>query len=93
MNALKYAGDIGADVANMSFYTDPWQFNCPMDHPAPVPETGLPSDSLAERAEQQKVLNMIDDAVGYARAHGVTLIAAAGNFATDIDNPKPDSSR
>jgi subtilisin family serine protease len=92
VNALKYAGDIGADVANMSFYTDPWQFNCPMDHPALDPETGLPSDSLAERVEQQTILDTIDDAVGYARAHGVTLIAAAGNYATDIDNPKPDDS-
>ena len=27
VNALMYAGDIGADVANMSFYTDPWQYN------------------------------------------------------------------
>ena len=79
VNALKYAGDIGADVANMSFYTDPWQFNCPMAHPALDPETGLPSDSMAERTEQQTVLNTIDDAVSYARAHGVTLIAAAGN--------------
>jgi len=90
VNAIKYAGDIGADVANMSFYTDPWQFNCPMDHPALDPDTGLPSDSLAERTEQQTVLNSIDAAVGYARARGVTLIAAAGNYATDIDNPKPD---
>ena len=90
VNAIKYAGDIGADVANMSFYTDPWQFNCPMDHPALDPDTGLPSDSLAERTEQQTILDTIDDAVGYARARGVTLIAAAGNYATDIDNPKPD---
>lgn len=90
VNALTYAGDIGADVANMSFYTDPWQFNCPLDHPALDPETGLPSDSLAERTEQQTILDTIDAAVGYARGHGVTLIAAAGNYATDIDNPKPD---
>ena len=49
VNALKYAGDIGADVANMSFYTDPWQFNCPMDHPALDPGTRTPS-RLAGRA-------------------------------------------
>ena len=93
VNALKYAGDIGADVANMSFYTDPWQFNCPMALiPRSIPETGLPSDSPAEQAEQQTVLDTIEDAVGYARAHGVTLIAAAGNYATDLDNPKPDDT-
>jgi hypothetical protein len=39
VSALKYAGDIGADVANMSFYTDPWQFNCTNDHPATDPLT------------------------------------------------------
>ncbi len=26
--ALTYAGDIGLDVVNMSFYTDPWLYNC-----------------------------------------------------------------
>jgi subtilisin family serine protease len=90
VNAITYAGDIGADVANMSFYTDPWQFNCPAGHPALDPETGLPSDSAAEQAEQQTILNTIDAAVGYARARGVTLIAAAGNYATNLDDPKPD---
>ena len=28
LDALTYAGDIGVDVVNMSFYTDPWLFNC-----------------------------------------------------------------
>ena len=26
--ALLYAGDAGLDVVNMSFYTDPWLYNC-----------------------------------------------------------------
>ena len=26
--ALTYAGDIGLDVVNMSFFTDPWLYNC-----------------------------------------------------------------
>ena len=26
--ALLYAGDVGLDVVNMSFYTDPWLYNC-----------------------------------------------------------------
>ena len=28
VKALVYAGDIGLDVVNMSFYTDPWLYNC-----------------------------------------------------------------
>ena len=27
-NALTYGGDIGLDVINMSFYVDPWLYNC-----------------------------------------------------------------
>ena len=29
VDALTYAGDIGIDVVNMSFYIDPWLYNCP----------------------------------------------------------------
>jgi lantibiotic leader peptide-processing serine protease len=90
LDAIMWAGEIGADVANMSFYTDPWQFNCPSGHPALDPDTGLPSDSAAEQAEQQLILNTIDQAIGLSRAAGVTFIAAAGNYATNLDNPKPD---
>jgi len=43
--ALTYAGDIGVDVVNMSFYTDPWLFNC----------TKNPADSPAEQAEQSVI--------------------------------------
>ena len=43
LKALVYAGNIGVDVVNMSFYIDPWLFNC-MDNPA---------DSPAEQAEQR----------------------------------------
>ncbi len=30
-SALLYAGDMGLDVVNMSFFTDPWLFNCDSD--------------------------------------------------------------
>jgi len=36
VDALTYAGDIGVDVVNMSYYTDPWLYNCasnPADSP------------------------------------------------------------
>ena len=36
LDALTYAGDIGIDVVNMSFYIDPWLFNC-TDNPADTP--------------------------------------------------------
>jgi lantibiotic leader peptide-processing serine protease len=96
VNALTYAGDIGADVANMSFYTDPWQFNCPGTHPAVNPTTGAPTDTPAQQAEQALVLSAVQGAVDYAIGHGVTLVAAAGNFhnnldgASWLDNTSPD---
>ena len=33
IEAISYAGDIGVDVINMSFFTDPWLYNC-LDNPA-----------------------------------------------------------
>ncbi len=32
LEAYTYAGDIGVDVINMSYFTDPWLFNC-VDNP------------------------------------------------------------
>jgi subtilisin family serine protease len=95
VNALKYAGDIGADVANMSFYTDPWQYNCPGSHPALDPATSRPADSPAEQAEQELILGVTQEAVDYAIGKGVTLVAAAGNFhgnldAGTLDDTSPD---
>jgi hypothetical protein len=45
LDALTYAGDIGVDVVNMSYYNDLWLFNC-LDNPAYSP---------AEQAEQRGV--------------------------------------
>jgi subtilisin family serine protease len=92
VNALHYAGDIGADVANMSFYTDPWEYNCPGTHPAVDPATGAPTDSAAEQAEQQLVRDTTQDAVDYAIGKGVTLVAAAGNAASNLDGSKLDET-
>ena len=85
VDALTYAGNAGIDVVNMSFYTDPWLFNCP-DNPA---------DSPADQAEQRTVIAAHERALAFAHRHGVTLVAAAGNEAADytktfVDTSSPD---
>jgi lantibiotic leader peptide-processing serine protease len=80
VDALTYAGDVGIDVANMSFFIDPWLFNCP-NNPADSPEAQL---------EQQTIIEATQRAVDYARERGVTLMSAIGNGATDLGNPTVD---
>jgi subtilisin family serine protease len=82
VEALVYAGDIGVDVVNMSFYTDPWLYNC----------LANPADSPAEQTEQRVVRELTQRAVNYAMRHGVTPIAAMGNEATDLGNPTSDAT-
>jgi subtilisin family serine protease len=91
VRAMRYAGDNGIDVVNMSFFTDPWLYNCPRGHPALDPETGEPVDSPAARMEQQTIIDLTQQAVDYARARGVTFIAAAGNSHENLGaDPKLD---
>jgi len=82
LDALTYAGDNGVDVVNMSFYIDPWLYNCAAN----------PSDSPAEQREQKLIIEATQRAIGYARAHGVTTIAAEGNGHTDHGNPTVDNT-
>ncbi|GAA4231877.1 subtilisin family serine protease [Streptosporangium album] len=81
LDALTYAADAGIDVVNMSYYVDPWLFNC-ADNPA---------DSKAEQLEQRGVITGMQRALDYAREHGVTLISALGNGMTDLGSPKIDT--
>ncbi len=74
VDALTYAGDNGIDVVNMSFFVDPWLYNC-RDNPA---------DSSAEQAEQRTILDAVQRALDYARNRGVTLVAALGNEHQDL---------
>jgi len=85
VDALTYSADHGIDVVNMSFYTDPWLFNC----------VNNPADSPEYQAEQRTVIRASERALAYAHRHGVTLVAAAGNGATDytktiVDTSSPD---
>jgi subtilisin family serine protease len=82
-NALTYAGDVGLDVVNMSFYLDPWLYNC---------VGGAPEDSPAAAADQEVTIAAITRALNYAHAHNVTLVNSAGNEHRDMAHPRPDTS-
>jgi subtilisin family serine protease len=82
VDALTYAGKVGIDVVNMSFYIDPWLFNCASN----------PADSPEQQAEQRMIIEATTRAVNFAHRHGVTLIAAAGNESTDLGNPTFDDT-
>jgi lantibiotic leader peptide-processing serine protease len=82
VDALTYAGDNGIDVVNMSYYVDPWLFNCAAN----------PADTPEEQAEQRTIIQATQEALSYARARGVTLIAAEGNDFMDLGAPDPDAT-
>ena len=81
LDALTYAGKIGVDVVNMSYYVDPWLFNC----------TNNSADSPADQQEQRTIITAMQRALDFARLRGVTLIAAAGNGATDYTKALTDA--
>ena len=83
MNALTYSGDAGIDVVNMSFYVDPWLYNC---------VGGAPEDTPAQAADQEVIIEGMTRALDYAHGKGVTLVAAAGNNHEDMANPRVDES-
>ncbi|GII75242.1 serine protease [Sphaerisporangium rufum] len=82
VDALTYAGDHGIDVVNMSYYIDPWLFNC-VDNPA---------DSAEDRQEQATIIAATQRALNYAHRRGVTMVAAAGNQAIDYTKTNVDAS-
>ena len=81
LDALTYAGRNGIDVINMSYYVDPWLFNC-ANHPA---------DSPADQQEQRTIVAAMQRGLDFARNRGVTLVSAAGNGATDYTKVLSDS--
>jgi len=82
VKALVYAGDIRLDVVNMSFYTDPWLYNCTSRDEY---VSGTVTD--AQLTEQRLVSELVLGAVKYAYDRGVTLVAAAGNEHNDLAAP------
>ncbi|GDY32862.1 serine protease [Gandjariella thermophila] len=82
VDALTYAGDAGLDVVNMSFYLDPWLYNC----------TANPADSPEARIEQRTTIAAMRRALDYAHDRGVTLVAALGNNHEDLGHPRTDTS-
>ncbi len=82
VDALTYAGDNGIDVVNMSFFIDPWVFNCASNA----------ADSPEAQLEQRTIIAATQRALNYARERNVTLVAAAGNEYTDLGNPTTDTT-
>lgn len=80
--ALTYAADAGLDVVNMSFYTDPWLYNC---ESAADYVDGAPSEDEIE--QQAFTRSTVIAALERAHDMGVTLVAAAGNGNTDLALP------
>jgi subtilisin family serine protease len=81
VKALVYAGEIGVDVINMSFFIDPWLFNCQAN----------PADSATEQAEQRTIVAATQRAIDFAHSKGVTMVAALGNEHIDLGKPVTDS--
>jgi lantibiotic leader peptide-processing serine protease len=82
VNALTYAGDAGINVVNMSFFTDPWLYNCASN----------PADSAEEQAQQRTIIAATQRALNYAHDKGVVLVAALGNESTDLGHPTVDAT-
>ncbi|CAN5600077.1 hypothetical protein BH24ACT26_BH24ACT26_06230 [soil metagenome] len=82
VDALTYAADNGIDVVNMSYYVDPWLYNC----------TDNPADSPEATQEQRTIRVAMQRALEYAHQHKVTLVSGAGNSWTDLGNPTFDDS-
>ena len=82
VDALTYAGDVGLDVVNMSFYIDPWLYNC----------VNNPADSPEAQAEQRATISTMKRALDYAHKKGVTLVGSLGNNHEDLGQPRVDIS-
>jgi subtilisin family serine protease len=81
LRGLVHAATHGVDVVNMSFFIDPWLYNC----------SSNPADSPAAQLEQRTIVAAMQRAVDYARSRNVTVVASLGNNATDLGRPTSDT--
>jgi lantibiotic leader peptide-processing serine protease len=82
VNGLVHAAKSGLDVVNMSFYVDPWLYNC----------LNNPADSAEAQLEQRTIIAAMSRALIYARLRGVTLVGSLGNNHEDLGAPRTDIS-
>ncbi|OZM73558.1 serine protease [Amycolatopsis antarctica] len=80
VDAITYSGDAGVDVTNMSFYVDPWLYNCDSNA----------ADSPEQQREQRTTTKAVNRALKYAHSKGVTQVTSLGNQHTDLGAPQPD---
>ena len=83
IEALTYSANAGIDVVNMSFYVDPWLYNC---------LGGAPEDTPEQATEQGVIIEAMNRALEYAHSKKVTLVAATGNNHEDLSQPRVDIS-
>ncbi|WP_254714955.1 S8 family serine peptidase [Actinomadura sp. NAK00032] len=82
VDGLTYAAKHGIDVVNMSYYIDPWLWNCGNN----------PADSPEDQLEQRTIIKAAQRALDFAHDRGVTLISAAGNDLVDYTKTNQDAS-
>jgi subtilisin family serine protease len=64
----------------MSFYVDPWLYNC----------TSNAADTPEQIAEQKAIIKGMKRALEYAHRRGVTMVGALGNSHEDLGHPRTD---
>jgi subtilisin family serine protease len=80
VDAITYSGDAGLDIVNMSFFVDPWRYNC----------LNNPADTPAQQAQQRTIVTAMTRAMNYAHRKGVTQIVSLGNGHEDTGRPQRD---
>ena len=83
VDALTYAANIGIDVVNMSYYIDPWRYNCPSN----------PADSPTQQAEQRTIIEATNRALDLRLRSRRDADGSTGNEKKDTGNPPPDTTK